>query len=325
MLVVRAERPGGPEVLTVTEVAAPIPRSDELLVDVAAAGVNFVDTYRRSGMYPMAFPHVVGVEGAGVVTAVGDQVVDFAVGDRVAWVDAFGSYAQQHVVPAARALRVPDGLDLTQAAAVALQGITAQFLVTSTYPVQQGDTVLVHAAAGGVGLLLVQLSRAKGATVIGTVSTEDKERRARDMGANHVIRYTEVDDVAAEVRKLTDGVGVSVVYDGVGKDTFDASMASLRRRGMLVLSGAASGRVPAFEPHRLQELGSLYLTRPTIGDYAAEDDELRSLAARRLRGRCPRQPARSPLAMPYRSSRAADAHRALEGRQTMGKLILLPS
>lgn len=316
-------RPGGPEVLDVVDVDPPSPGSGELLVDVAASGVNFIDVYRRSGVYPMPFPHVAGTEGAGVVTGVGPDVAEFAAGDRVAWVSALGSYAESQVVPAESAVRVPEGLDLTTAAAVALQGITAHFLVTSTYPVQAGDDVLVHAAAGGVGLLLVQFARARGATVIGTVSTATKERHAYEAGAHNVIRYLEVENVADEVRKLTDGVGVAVAYDGVGKDTFDTSLASLRRRGMLVLFGGASGQVPPFDPQRLR-VGSAYLTRPYLGDYVADRSELTWRAGEVFDAVLANELTvtiadRLPL------DRAADAHRALEGRRTIGKVVLTSS
>ncbi|MGH9250039.1 MAG: quinone oxidoreductase family protein, partial [Acidimicrobiales bacterium] len=306
------------------DVAPPSPGSGDLLVDVAAAGVNFLDVYWRTGVYAVPFPHVAGSEGAGVVTAVGPEVAGFGVGDRVAWVNVPGSYTETQVVPAESAVRVPEGLDLTTAAAVALQGITAHFLVNSTYQVQSGESVLVHAAAGGVGLLLVQLARSAGATVIGTVSTATKERRAYEAGANHVIRYQDVDNVADEVRRLTDGVGVAVAFDGVGKDTFDVSLASLRRRGMLVLFGAASGQVPPVDPQRLNRGGSLYLTRPTIGDYIADRAELLWRAdevfGAVLAGRLVVTIAESlPL------EKAADAHRALEGRRTIGKVVLTPS
>ena len=318
-----AQRPGGPEVLAVAEVAPPTPSADELLVQVAAAGVNFVDTYRRSGAYATPFPHIVGVEGAGVVTQVGADVTDFVAGDRVAWVDAPGSYAEQVSLPAAKAAPVPEGLELTTAAAVALQGITAQYLVNSTYAVRPGDEVLVHAAAGGVGLVLVQLVTLRGGRVIGTVSTEEKERLARAAGADHVIRYTEVEDVAAEVRKATEGRGVAVVYDGVGKDTFEASLASLRTRGMLVLSGASSGKVPPFDPQRLNPLGSLYLTRPTIAHYTADHAEL-TRRAQEVFDAVVKGQLHVTISQTLPLAQAADAHRALEGRRTVGKLILVP-
>ncbi len=324
MQAVIAQQPGGPEVLALTDVEPPKPSDNELLVKVAAAGINFVDTYRRSGAYPMPFPHIVGVEGAGVVTQIGGDVTKFDVGDRVAWVDAPGSYAEQVALPAAKAAPVPEGLELTTAAAVALQGITAQYLVTSTFAVSPGDEVLVHAAAGGVGLLLVQLVKLRGGRVIGTVSTEEKERLALAAGADHVIRYTEVEDVAAEVRKSTEGRGVAVVYDGVGKDTFEASLASLRTRGMLVLSGASSGNVPPFDPQRLNPLGSLYLTRPTIAHYTADHAEL-TWRAREVFDAVVKGQLHVTISQTLPLAQAANAHQALEGRRTVGKLILVPA
>lgn len=324
MRAVQATRAGGPEVLEVVETRRPSPGPGEVLVEIAAAGVNFLDTYRRSGVYPMSYPHVVGTEGAGVVTEVGPDVHDLSPGERIAWVDALGSYAEYQLVPTTSAVRVPDGLELSTAAAAALQGITANFLVTSTYEVQPGDDVLVHAAAGGVGMLVVQLARARGARVIGTVSTAEKEQRARAVGAQDVIRYTEVDDVAGEVRRLTDGQGVAVAYDGVGKDTFESSLASLRRRGMLVLFGGASGQVPPFDPQRLNHAGSVYLTRPTLAHYIADRDELVRRAdevfAAVLAGEMTITVADTlPL------EKAADGHSALEGRLTSGKLLVTPS
>ncbi|PSL03633.1 NADPH2:quinone reductase [Haloactinopolyspora alba] len=323
MRAVRAMRAGGPEVLEVAELDQPSPGPGDVLVEVAAAGVNFIDTYRRSGVYPMSYPHTVGTEGAGVVTRVGADVTGVGVGDRVAWASAEGSYAEYQVVPAAQVVPVPDELDLSTAAAALLQGITAHFLVNSTYRVGADDDVLVHAAAGGVGLLVVQLAHARGATVIGTVSTADKERRARAAGADHVIRYTEVDDVAGEVRALTAGRGVTVAYDGVGRDTFDASLAALRRRGMLVLFGGSSGQVQPLDPQRLNRGGSLYLTRPTIGDYMADRDELLHRAGEvfgaLIDGRLT-----VTVAGHFTFEKAADAHSALEGRHTSGKLVMVP-
>jgi NADPH2:quinone reductase len=270
---------------------------------------------------------VPGSEGAGRVLAVGAGVTDVAAGDRVAWAAAPGSYAERVLVPAAQALPVPDGVDLEVAAALPLQGMTAHYLVASTFPVEPGQDVLVHAAAGGVGLLLTQLAVARGARVIGTVSTAQKEELARAAGAAEVVRYTELADLDAElparVREITEGRGVHVVYDGVGATTFDASLASLRRRGMLVLFGGASGQVPPVDPQRLNAAGSLFLTRPKLGDYTADRAELTwrageifaAVAAGELEARIG---ARFPLA------EAADAHRALEGRATTGKVLLVP-
>ena len=321
---VMATRLGGPEVLEVVEAKLPSAGPGELLVEVTAAGVNFLDIYRRSGIYPMPFPHVVGTEGAGVVAAVGRDVSGVAVGDRVAWVNTPGSCAEYQVIPAAAAVRVPDALQLTTAAAVALQGITAHFLTNSTYEVAAGDAMLVHAAAGGVGSLVVQLGRSKGAVVIGTVSSEEKKQRALQAGAHHVIQYGAGADVADEVKRLTDWEGVAVVYDGVGKDTFDMSLASLRRRGMLVLFGGASGQVAPVDPQRLNTAGSVYLTRPTIGDYIAERAELEWRSSEVFQAVTDgRLVVRIADSLPL--EKASDAHAALEGRRTSGKLILIPA
>jgi NADPH2:quinone reductase len=314
---------GGPDVLAPTELPDPTAGPGQLLVEVAAAGVNFIDTYQREGIYPMQLPYVPGLEGAGRVRAVGDGVTEFAVGDRVAWADALGSYAELATVPAEKAIAVPDTVSDEDAAAALLQGMTAHCLVNDCYPVQQGDDVLVHAAAGGLGLQLTQLATARGGRVIGTVSTEEKERLAREAGAADVIRYTEVDDLAAEVRGLTGGNGVAVAYDSVGATTFDASLASLRRRGMLVLCGAASGPVPPVDPQRLNAAGSVYLTRPKMFDYVASREELTTRAAAvyaaiadgTLKVRIGQ---RHPLAD------ARTAHEELQGRRTTGKVLLIP-
>ena len=324
MRAIQAQRAGGPEVLELVDLPAPEPAAGEVLVRVAAAGINFIDTYRRGGMYPMHFPHVPGDEGSGVVAAVGEGVSGLAEGDRVAWCDAHGSYAEFVRVRAERALRVPDGVDLDVAAALPLQGLTAHYLATSTYPVRQGEVVLVHAGAGGVGLLLTQLATARGARVITTVSTAEKEELSRAAGAVEVIRYDLLQDVTAELPGLVRGLsggGVPVVYDGVGRTTFDASLACLRPRGMMVLFGAASGPVPPFDIQRLNSGGSLFLTRPTLGHHIATTDELRGRADELfgavLAGRLDvRIGARFPLA------EAAAAHRALEGRGTTGKVVL---
>lgn len=326
MRAILANQAGGPDVLSLVEQPDPEPGPGQLLVRTAAAGVNFRDIYERSGVYPMPFPHVPGAEGAGTVLAVGDGVSGFAVGDRVAWADARGSYAELVVVPAEQALPVPDGVELEVAAAVPLQGMTAHYLVTSTFPVQRGHTVLLTAAAGGTGLLLTQLAAARGARVIGLVGSEEKAALARNAGAAEVIVCAGLGDltteVPARVRELTDGQGVDVAYDGVGKDTFDATLASVRRRGMVVLFGGASGQVPPVDPQRLNHAGSLYLTRPKLGDYIATAEELRwradelfqAVANGTLRVRIG---ARFPLA------EARAAHQALEGRLTTGKVLLV--
>ncbi|GAB2455218.1 quinone oxidoreductase family protein [Xylanimonas ulmi] len=327
MRAVAAREAGGPEVLTSVELPEPEPGPGQLLVRVAAAGVNFIDTYRRSGLYPMPYPHVVGVEGAGVVTALGEHVTGFAVGDEVAWCEAPGSYAELALVPAAGAVRVPTGLDLTLAAALPLQGVTAHYLVASTFAVGLGHDVLLTAGAGGVGLLATQLAVARGGRVITTVSSAEKAALSAEAGAAHTIDYAAMADITAElptaVRALTGGEGVHVVYDGVGRSTFDASLASLRRRGTLVLFGAASGPVPPLDPQRLNRAGSLYLTRPTIGDYLATRAEVEwrfgeVLGAAAAGDLDVRVGATFPLA------EAGQAHRALEGRRTTGKVLLIP-
>lgn len=322
-----ATAPGGPEVLSPVELADPTPGPGELAVQVAAAGVNFIDTYRRSGLYPMPYPHVVGSEGAGRVLALGEGVTGVGVGDRVAWASAPGSYATTVLVRAQEAVPVPDGVDDETAAALMLQGLTAHYLATSTVELAPGDDVLVHAAAGGVGLLLTQLASARGAHVIATVGSPAKEELARQAGAEQVIRYRELTDLGtqlpARVRELTGGRGVRAVYDSVGKDTFDASMASLRPRGVLVLFGASSGPVPPIDPQRLNSAGSVYLTRPSLGAYTATREELvartdelfAAVAAGRLHVR---------IGARYRLDEAEQAHRALEGRATTGKVLLLP-
>jgi NADPH2:quinone reductase len=291
-------------------------------VRVRAAGVNFIDVYFRTGLDPRPLPFVSGLEGAGVVESVGPGVSTLAAGDRVAWASAPGSYAEAVVAPADRLVRVPAGIDDDVACAAMLQGMTAHYLCRATFVATCGDTALVHAAAGGVGLLLVQMLHALGASVIATCSTADKEKLAREAGADHVIRYGEV-EFAPEVRKLTGGRGVDVVYDSVGRTTFDGSLASLRPRGMLVLYGQSSGPVPPFELRRLNDSGSLFVTRPSLAHYTQDRAELElragevlgAIAAGRLAVRIG---ARYPLAD------AAAAHRALEGRATTGKVLLVP-
>jgi NADPH2:quinone reductase len=327
MRAIQAREAGGPEVLELVELPDPTPGAGQVLVKVAAAGVNFIDTYRRGGVYPMPFPHVVGSEGAGEVVALGEGVADIAVGDHVAWSDAPDSYAELVHVNAARLVPVPDGVDLEVAAAIPLQGMTAHYLATSTYPVQPGDDVLVHAAAGGVGLLLTQLVVAHGGRVIGTVSTAEKEALAREAGADIVIRYDQLADLTAElptlVKDATGGRGVRVVYDGVGKTTFDASLASLKPRGMMVLFGGSSGQVPPFDLQRLNSGGSLFITRPTLGFYVATTDELR-WRARELFEAVQAGQLHVRIGARYPLAEAAEAHRALEGRHTTGKVILAP-
>lgn len=313
-------RTGGPEVLRLSEEPSPEPGPGQLLVDVAASGVNFIDTYQRSGIYPVRLPFVLGLEGAGRVAGVGADVDGFGIGDRVAWASSPGSYAEQVLVEAAHAVPVTAGVSDEIAAALPLQGFTAHYLVTSACPVRQGDTVLVHAAAGGVGLLLVQLAAARGAQVIGTASSPEKRELARAAGADEVIDYR---DFPGQVQELTGGEGVTAVYDGVGKATFDGSLASLRRRGMLVLFGGASGQVPPFDLQRLNSGGSLFVTRPTLGDYIASRAEL-TWRAEEVFGAVVEGKLDVRIGGRYPLSEAAQAHEDLESRRTTGKLLLIP-
>ena len=322
MRAIRVQATGGPEVLELAEADRPAPGPGELLVEVAASGVNFIDTYQRSGVYSMPLPFTPGSEGAGTVAEAGPDVAGFTAGDRVAWAMTPGSYAEYAVVPAAKAVRIPEGLEDRTAAAAALQGMTAHYLIASTHPVREGETALVHAAAGGMGLLLTQLIKARGGRVIGTVSTDEKERLARGAGADEIIRYTEA-DVAEGVRELTGGRGVDVVYDGVGKDTFDASLASLRPRGTLALFGAASGPVPPVDPQRLNSAGSVFLTRPSLASYLLDRDEL-DWRAGEVFGAIADGRLDIRIGGNYPLADARKAHEDLEGRRTTGKLLLLP-
>jgi NADPH2:quinone reductase len=322
MKAVRVHSFGGPEVLRYEEVPLPEPGSGEARVKIEVAGVNFIDIYHRTGQYRGQLPMILGMEAAGVVDVVGAGVTEVRPGDRVAYAMQQGSYAEYAIVPAWKLVPVPDEIDNRLAAAVMLQGMTAHYLTHSTYPLQPGDTALVHAAAGGVGLLLVQLAKRRGARVIGTVSTEEKARLAREMGADEVILYTQ-SDFEAEVRRITDGRGVDVVYDSVGKATFDKSLNCLRPRGYLVLYGQSSGAVPPLDPQVLNAKGSLFLTRPSLGHYAATRKELLErandlfqwMAAGELVVR---------VDQTYPLTEAAAAHRYMEGRQTKGKVLLFP-
>jgi NADPH:quinone reductase len=321
MRVIEIGRRGGPEVLSVAERAAPEPGPGQVAVRVAAAGVNYMDIYQREGVggYRPALPFVTGGEGAGTVAAVGEGVTGLAIGDEVAWVGP-GSYAEQVVLAADRAVPVPSGLSAELAAAAILQGMTAHYLVTSTYPVQAGDVAVVHAAAGGVGLLLTQMVKRRGGVVVATTSGGAKTDLARSAGADHVTGY---DAFRAVVDQVTDGAGAHVVYDGVGKDTFDDSLAALRVRGMMVLYGAASGQVPPFEIQRLNSGGSLFLTRPTLGHYIATPEDLRWRA-----GEVFDWIARGELDVriggSYPLAEAARAQEDLAARRTAGKLLLIP-
>ena len=322
MKAIVVSRTGGPEVLELREQDPGAPGPGQVRVRVRAAGINYIDVYFRTGLYPRPLPFVSGLEGAGVVESLGPGVTGLAVGDRVAWASAPGSYAEAVLAPADRLVRVPAGIGDDVAAAAMLQGMTAHYLCRSTFPAKKGDTALVHAAAGGVGLLLVQMLHSLGAQVIATCSTPDKEKLAREAGADHVIRYTETDFMPI-ARKHTGGRGVDVVYDAVGRTTFEGSLRSLRPRGMLVLYGQSSGPVPPFELRALNDLGSLFITRPSLAHYTAERAEL-ELRAREVLGAIAegkldvRIGARFPLAD------AAAAHRALEGRATTGKVLLVP-
>jgi len=320
MKAIRIRRPGGPEAMTLVEVPTPTPGEGEVLVRLAVSGVNFIDVYFRSGVYPADLPVTLGSEAAGTVEAVGPGVTGFEPGDRVAYAMVRGSYAEYAVVPAAMLVTLPERIGFDQAAAAMLQGMTAHYLTRSTFPLATGDTCLVHAAAGGAGLLIVQLARAAGARVIGTVSTAAKTELARENGADEVIRYTE-QDFEAEVARLTDGHGVDVVYDSVGRTTFDRSLNCLRPRGTLALFGASSGAVPPIDPIVLNGKGSLFLTRPSLAHHVLTRDELLwrsgevldavATGALRLRIDCT-----------YPLAEAAEAHRAIEGRRTAGKVLL---
>ncbi len=322
MHAIRVHRFGGPEVLSYEEVPLLEPGPGETRVKIEAVGVNFIDVYQRLGLYPRALPLIPGEEGAGVVDAVGPGVSEVQPGDRVAYAMQSGSYADYAIVPAWKLVPLPDAVDTRQAAAVMLQGMTAHYLTHSTYPLQPGDTALIHAAAGGTGLLLVQMAKHRGARVIGTVSTEEKARLAREAGADEVILYTQA-DFAQETRRLTHGQGVNVVYDSVGKTTFDQSLNCLKRRGTMVLYGQSSGPVPPFDPQVLNAKGSLFLTRPKLADHVADRVELMQragdlfkwIAAGELKVR---------IDQTFPLTEAARAHRYLEGRQTMGKVLLIP-
>ena len=320
MRAIRLHAPGTPDVLSVDTVDDPTPGAGHILVSNEFAGVNFIDTYQRSGRYPLPLPLTLGMEGAGTVTALGEGVTGFAVGDRVAWASAQGSYADLVVVNADKAAPIPDSIPTDIAAAALLQGMTSHYLITSTYEAQRGDIALVHAAAGGVGLVITQMLAKRGVTVIGTVSTEKKAEAATQAGATHIIRY-DTENVADRVHEITGGEKCHVVYDGVGQATFEGSLESLRPRGTLALFGAASGPVPPFDLQRLSLLGSLFITRPTLASYiqTAEEHRWRS-------GEVFDDIASGALTITiggrYPLEDAAAAHRDLESRATSGKLLL---
>jgi NADPH:quinone reductase len=322
---IRVHRTGGPEVLTVEDVDPGQPAQGELLIRQTAAGVNFIDVYHRTGLYKLPLPFTPGMEGAGVVEAVGPGVTDLNVGDRIAYgggPGTIGGYAQLRRIPADRVVKVPEGVDDQRAASIMLKGLTAQYLLRQTYQVKRGDTILFHAAAGGVGLIACQWAKSLGATVIGTTGSDEKAALARDHGCDHVIVYTR-ENFAERVRAITGGRGVPVVYDSVGKDTFAGSLDCLQPRGMMVLFGQSSGVVPPFELNTLAAKGSLYVTRPTINNYADTKESLRAMAAdlfaQVTSGAVRIQP---PRTMPL--DQVAEAHVALEGRRTTGSTVLLP-
>jgi NADPH2:quinone reductase len=322
MKAIQVQKTGGPEVLTLVDLPVPKAKANEAVVKIAASGVNFIDVYFREGRYPAALPFTDGQEASGTVTEVGSDVKRVKVGDRVAYSNVIGTYAECAAVPADRLVHVPDKITDQQAAAAMLQGMTAHYLINTTYPLKKGETALIHAAAGGVGLLLVQMAKNIGAHVIGTAGTEEKAKLAREAGADEVILYA-TQDFEAETKRLTGGKGVHVVYDGVGKSTFEKGLNVLRPRGYMVLFGGASGPVPAFDPIALSQKGSLFLTRPSLIHYVALREELEqrsgdvfaTIAAGRLKLR---------ISKTYKLEEVQQAHRDLEGRKTTGKILLVP-
>ncbi len=322
MRAVRFEQTGGPEVLELVEIETPEPKPGQVRVRHEAIGINFIDTYHRTGLYPVKLPCIPGGEAAGVVEALGEGVTSLKVGDRVAYSGGFGAYAEANVVAADRAVRIPEGVDSRTAAGSLLKGMTVEALLCRTYPVKAGETILVHAAAGGVGQIMVQWAKAIGAEVIATVGSEAKAAKARVLGADHVILYRE-QDVAAEVRRITGGKGVPVAYDSVGKDTFEGTLGSLARRGLFVTFGNASGPVPPFAPGRLAQGGSLYMTRPTLFDYIVTPDEL-AASAGALFEMIRSGKVKVEVGQTFALADARAAHEALESRSTVGASLLIP-
>lgn len=322
MKAIQVNQTGGPEVLELVELSLPQPKNNGAVVKTAASGVNYVDVYLRSGLYKAPLPFIAGQEGAGVITAVGDEVKPLKVGDRVAWSGVLGSYAEYVAAPAEALVPVPAGVSDRDAAAAMVQGMTAHYLCNDTYPLKPGETALVHAAAGGVGLLLVQMAHLLGARVIGTVSSEEKARLAREAGADEVILYTQT-DFEAETKRLTGGKGVDVVYDSVGKATFTKSMDVLRPRGMLVLYGASSGPVPPLDPQELAQKGSIYMARTSIAHFTATRAELLARSGA-VFGMIAEGTLKLRIAHTYPLAEVQQAHRDLEGRKTSGKLLLIP-
>jgi NADPH2:quinone reductase len=321
MKAIQVSRTGGPEVLELIELPVPEAKGNAAIVKIAASGINFIDIYFREGRYKAVVPFVPGQEAAGEVVAIGPDVTAVKVGDRVAYCGVMGSYAEYSAVPADRLIRVPEGVSFQQAAAAMLQGMTAHYLSHSTFPLQKGQAALVHAAAGGVGLLLVQMAHHIGARVIGTVSTEEKARLARDAGADEIIQYT-TSDFETETRKLTDGKGVDVIYDSVGKTTFEKGLNVLKPRGYMVLFGGSSGAVPPFDLIQLSQKGSLYVTRPTLVHYFATREEL-ELRSQAVFGMIKAGTLKLRIEHTYPLGKAPQAHRDLESRKTTGKLLLL--
>ena len=323
MLAIQAVRAGGPEVLEAVDLPVPTPGPGEILIRQEAIGLNFIDTYQRTGLYPVKMPAVLGLEGAGVVEAVGEGVTRFAVGDRAAFGNGpLGAYAEFHVVPSGRAVKIPTGVSSRDAAAAMLKGMTAEFLLRRCYTVKKGDAILVHAAAGGVGTILTQWAKALGAQVIATVGSADKAELATAAGADEVILYRD-EDVAARVKAITGRAGVRVAYDGVGAATLEASLSSLGRRGMLVSYGNASGPAPAVEPLRLSRGGSLYLTRPTLFDYVTTVEELDESAGA-LFEVISSGAVKIAIGQEFPLAQAKQAHEALEARATTGSTLLIP-
>lgn len=322
MQAIRVQRYGGPEVLEMAEVPRPEPGPGEVRVKLEAVGVNYIDVYHRTGLYPGELPFIPGMEGAGVVDAVGEGVSRVAVGDRVAYAMHRGSYAQYHTVPARKVVKLPQAISFQQAACLMLQGMTAHYLTRSTFPLEPGHRCLVHAAAGGVGLLLIQMAKLQGATVYGTVSTPEKAELARAAGADEVILYTQT-DFADKVKELTGGEGVHVVYDSVGQATFEGSLRCLRPRGYLVLFGQSSGPVAPVDPQVLARGGSLFLTRPSLAEYVATEDEL-DWRAREIFQWVAEGRLQLRIDSTFPLSEAAEAHRRLEARLSSGKILLMP-
>ena len=313
---------GGPEVMQYVEIPVPSPGPNDVLIQLEASGINFIDIYQRNGQYEVDLPYVLGLEGAGVVKEVGSNVVAFSIGDFVAYSGVPGSYAEYILAPADRLVQLPEGLKVQEGAAAMVQGMTAHYLAFSTYPLKQGNSCLIHAAAGGVGLLLVQMARQCGARVIGTVSSEEKAILAKEAGADNIILYTEK-DFEKEVRRITDGKGVDVVYDSVGKSTFEKSLKSLSPRGYMVLYGQSSGPAPPIDPQVLNKMGSLFLTRPSLFHYTSDRSSVKRRAGEVLHwvlsGKL-----RLRIKHTFTLSHASEAHRSLEGRKTTGKVLLIP-